>query len=416
MKKGRRMSASNSESKPAETHVEGLRIMNEHLADLIALAHDAIIVRDPASIILFWNQGAEHLYGWTEQEAIGKVSHELLQTRFPQSREVLDMLLGQWGRWEGQLIHKRRDGAQVIVESRQVLVRDTEKENQGSVSDQPMAILEINRDITEREQLQHEQVEAQARELTLQQTKERMDEFLGIVSHELRTPMTTIKGNIQLAKIRLQYAMRDLLDGDSALHTTLDEIQMMLDRAERQVNVQNRLVRDLLDISRIQAGKLDLQHEQNDLITIVNEAVADLQSAIPARTIHAIVPTEETIPVLADAERISQVINNYLTNALKFSPEDYSVEVRLEKEGKMARISVRDSGPGLSLSEQERVWERFYRVDGIKRQRGFGVGMGLGLHICRAIVVQHHGEVGVESKKGEGSTFWFTLPIAEDEC
>jgi signal transduction histidine kinase len=323
------------------------------------------------------------------------------------------MLLGQWGRWEGQLIHKRRDGAQVIVESRQVLVRDTEI--QESASDQPIAILEINRDITEREHLQHEQVEARSRELTLQQTKERMDEFLGIVSHELRTPMTTIKGNIQLAKIRLQYAMRGLLADNNALRNTLDEIQMMLDRAERQANVQNRLIRDLLDISRIQTGQLDLQHEQYDLITIVNEAVTDLQSAIPARTIHAIVPTEETIPVLADAERIGQVISNYLTNALKFSPEDCPVEVRLEKEGKMACISVHDSGPGLSPSEQEHIWERFYRVEGNKRQRGFGVGMGLGLHICRAIVEQHHGEVGVESKKGEGSTFWFTLPITEAE-
>ena len=407
------MSASSSESKPEETNLTGLRVMNSHLADLIALAHDAILVRDPESIIIFWNQGAEQLYGWSAQEAIGKVSHELLQTRFPQSHEVTDMVLGQWGRWEGQLTHTRRDGAQVIVESRQVLVRD--EGDQGSASAQPIAILEINRDITEREHLQHEQVEAQARELTLQQTKERMDEFLGIVSHELRTPMTTIKGNIQLAQIRLQYAMRGLLNGNDALHTTLDEIQMMLNRAERQVNVQNRLIRDLLDISRIQAGRLDLQHEEHDLIPIVNEAVADMQSAMPARTIHATTTTEETIPVLVDAERIGQVINNYLTNALKYSPEDLPVEVRLELEGKMARISVRDFGPGLSPSEQEHIWERFYRVEGVKRQRGFGVGMGLGLHICRAIVEQHHGEVGVESKKGEGSTFWFTLPIAKDK-
>src|SRR5579872_3436718 len=115
------MSASSSESKPEETNLTGLRVMNSHLADLIALAHDAILVRDPESIIIFWNQGAEQLYGWSAQEAIGKVSHELLQTRFPQSHEVTDMVLGQWGRWEGQLTHTRRDGAQVIVESRQVL-------------------------------------------------------------------------------------------------------------------------------------------------------------------------------------------------------------------------------------------------------------------------------------------------------
>ena len=84
----------------------------------------------------------------------------------------------------------------------------------------------------------------------------------------------------------------------------------------------------------------------------------------------------------------------------------------MKKEEKMVRVLVRDVGPGLTPSEQERIWERFYQVEGIKRQRGSSVGLGLGLHICRAIVEQHQGEVGIESVKGEGSTFWFTLPLA----
>jgi PAS domain S-box-containing protein len=398
------MSPGNFEREPDEINNVSQRVVNQHLAHLINLAHDAIIVRDPASTIIFWNQGARSLYGWTEDEALGKVSHLLLQTRFPQSNEVTDMTLEQLGQWEGQLIHTRRDGTLVIVESRQVLVRDT------GTSNQPTAILEINRDITEREQ-----IEAQALELTLQRTKGRMDEFLGIVSHELRTPMTTIKGNIQLAKMRLLYAMRSLPADNNMLLNVLEEIQMMLERAERQANVQNRLIRDLLDSSRIQSGQLDLQQDQLDLITIVNETIEDLQSAAPARSIHMIAPAEESIPVFVDAERISQVINNYVTNSLKYSPEDRPVEVRLEKKGSTARFSVRDQGPGLSPSEQEHIWERFYQVEGIKRQRGFSVGMGLGLYICRAIIEQLRGEVGVESTKEEGSTFWFTLPIAQDE-
>ena len=407
------MSAHHPEDISDEANEMALLIMNQHLAELVALAHDAIIVRDPDSVIIFWNQGAEQLYGWTKEEALGQVSHILLQTYFPQSREVINMVLEQWGQWEGLLTHTRRDGKQVIVESRQVLVRD--RENQDSGKGLSTAILEINRDITERESLQREQTEAQARELALQETKERMDEFLGVVSHELRTPMTTIKGNIQLAKYRLQYAARSLPPGNDPLSNTLVEIQMMLDRAERQVNVQNRLIRDLLDISRIQSEQLELQPDQYDLISIVNEAVEDLRSGTPGRTIHTIEPAEEFIPILADAERIGQVISNYLTNALKYSPEDRPVEVRVEKEGMKARISVSDQGPGLSPAEQERVWERFYRVEGIKRQRGFGLGLGLGLHICQAIIKQHGGEVGVESTEGEGSTFWFTLPIAEEE-
>ncbi len=403
------MNIKNSNNEDDKTTQESPHTIQQHLMHLIDLAHDAIIVRDPTSSIIFWNQGASFLYGWSEEEALGKISHQFLQTRFPRSLEATDRALEEWGQWEGHLIHTRKDGGEVIVESRQVLVREP------SISNQPTAILEINRDITERERLQHEQIEAQARELVLHKTNEQMDEFLGIVSHELRTPMTTIKGNIQLAKMRLQFAMRSLPTENDGLVHTLEEIYMMLERAERQANTQNRLIKDLVDSSRIQSGRLDLQEEYVDLSAIAQETMEDLQSAFPERMIHDSVPAGESIPVFVDAERIGEVINNYVTNALKYSPEDQPVGVRLERKGDKALFSVRDFGPGLSPSEQSHLWGRFQRVEGIKRQRGFAVGMGLGLYICRAIVEQHQGEVGVESVKGEGSTFWFTLPLAKDE-
>jgi signal transduction histidine kinase len=190
---------------------------------------------------------------------------------------------------------------------------------------------------------------------------------------------------------------------------------MMLERAERQANTQNRLIKDLVDSSRLQSGRLDLQEEHSDLNAITLETMKDLQSSFPERSIHISVPVGESIPVRVDAERISEVINNYVINALKYAPEGRPIEVQLEKKGDRALFSVRDSGPGLSPSEQAHIWDRFHRVEGIKRQRGFAVGMGLGLYICRAIIEQHRGEVGVESVKGEGSTFWFTLPLTEDE-
>jgi signal transduction histidine kinase len=118
--------------------------------------------------------------------------------------------------------------------------------------------------------------------------------------------------------------------------------------------------------------------------------------------------------VLADVDRIGQVMTNYLTNALKYSADDKRVTVGLEVDGAMARVSVHDAGPGIPAAEQERIWERFYRVPGIEHRSGSGIGLGMGLYISRTIVGRHHGHVGVKSHPGSGSTFWFTLPLLGD--
>jgi signal transduction histidine kinase len=118
------------------------------------------------------------------------------------------------------------------------------------------------------------------------------------------------------------------------------------------------------------------------------------------------------LPVYADAGRIEQAITNYLINALKYSPADRPVEVGVTVESnQQARVWVRDHGPGLPQEEQDLIWERFHRVKGVEVQSGAGVGLGLGLHISRMIVERHHGQVGVDSAPGQGSTFWFTLPL-----
>jgi signal transduction histidine kinase len=261
---------------------------------------------------------------------------------------------------------------------------------------------------------QNEELVLRERE-ELRAARERMDELLGIASHELRTPLTTIKGNIQLARMRLHHILRELGQAGAPFENELRELGDLLDRAERQVNAQNRLIRDLMDSSSIQAGRIALNPEPCDLARIVREAVEDQRGAIPARSIHIVMAEEETLPIIADAESIEQVVHNLLINALKYSPAQCPVEVRLERQEQAARVAVRDQGPGLTPAEQQQIWERFYQVKGMKRQKGFSAGLGLGLYICKAIIEQHHGKIGVESAKGEGSTFWFILPLASPQ-
>jgi len=172
------------------------------------------------------------------------------------------------------------------------------------------------------------------------------------------------------------------------------------------------LVVDLLDVSRIQAGRFDLRLTHFDLAAVVSEAVEEQRQIAPARDIRLQVPDRPRALVLADADRIRQVVTNYLTNALRYSRDDRPVDVRVRVQRGWARVGVRDEGPGLPRAKQQRIWERFHRAAGIPVVSGAGAGFGLGLHICKTIVEQHRGQIGLRSAPGRGSTFWFALAVA----
>ena len=237
----------------------------------------------------------------------------------------------------------------------------------------------------------------------------RKQEFLSMVSHELRTPLTSIMGFIDLALLCSDLFPRPLSPEAEKL---LDKMETGLKRAMGQVEVETRLVEELLEVSRLELLKFELSLQRENLITIVQETVTNQQQAARTRHIELVLPPEEQVPVLADAGRIGQALTNYLTNALKYAPVDQPISVRLEVTGSVARVSVRDQGPGLTPEQQQRVWERFYQVAAPDRQGPDG-GLGLGLAIARAIIEQHQGQVGVESAPGQGSTFWFTVPLAD---
>lgn len=270
--------------------------------------------------------------------------------------------------------------------------------------------------VIDRERLLQEGAEARARELALREANRRMEEFLSLAGHELRTPLTSVLGNVQLATQWLdEVQQQDRHEGaggrDEPVPKRLAQVSTLLRRMERQGRVLARLVGDLLDSSRIQAGRLELHPESCDLTALVREIVREHQQRAPQRTVRLDVPDQE-VPVIADAERIGQVLTNYLSNALKYAPPAQPITAGVAVAGLLARVWVRDEGPGLPPAEHGRVWERFYRVAGVEHQDGASVGLGLGLYISRTIVERHGGQVGVESSPGAGTAFWFTIPLA----
>ncbi len=264
-----------------------------------------------------------------------------------------------------------------------------------------------------RQRAVYEYAQEQARGLILSETNARTEEFVGIASHELRTPLTSLTMALRLIDRRLRlWAVRAVHEAppeEIPRHLEIEAIEELLSIAQQQVDRQNRLIGDLLDVSRIRANKLEFQVTRCDLATIVQDAVDEQRLSWPNRAITLDRP-DGSVYVNADAHRIGQVITNYLTNALKYSPEGAPVAVTLQEDGTSARVSVRDQGPGLTLEQRDHIWERFHRVLGITQQSGSGAGLGLGLYIARTIIQYHGGEVGMDSVTGSGSTFWFTLP------
>lgn len=269
--------------------------------------------------------------------------------------------------------------------------------------------------VVERDRLLRERAAAEDEALILAEANRRMDEFLSIASHEVRTPLTTIKANVHLARQRAErLAAKMQATGDDTTRD-MEAMVKLLSRAALAIERQNRLVNDLLDVSRIQQGRSELRVEPLDIVRLTRDVVEEQRVVYPGRHITLTLPrrgVSREVPVVADGDRIRQVIANYLVNALKYSDPQQPVATTLEVDGSNVRVTVADHGPGIPLAEREHIWERFHQVAGIDHQSGSHVGLGLGLYISRDIVERHGGHVGVEDAPGGGSIFWFTLPLA----
>ncbi|HEU5440019.1 MAG TPA: PAS domain-containing sensor histidine kinase [Ktedonobacterales bacterium] len=227
--------------------------------------------------------------------------------------------------------------------------------------------------------------------------RQRLD-IMRVVVHDLNNPVSALRLYVQMQQRRLAQGQPPLLPGDQLLS------QMDYGLARMQ-----RLLDDLRVATKVELGTLDVQRTRHDVAALCREEAA-AQQAVTGRAVQVQTPPQP-VWVEVDAERIGQVIANLLTNALKYSPPDRPVYVTVGTADGMARVVVRDEGPGIPSHEQQHLFEQFHRVAGIETQDGSG-GLGLGLYISKAIVTQHDGEMGVESAVGHGSTFWFNLPLS----
>lgn len=258
--------------------------------------------------------------------------------------------------------------------------------------------------------------ELEQNEAILREEQRMMDEFLNFASHQLRTPLTTINGNIQLVKRRLQAAMLDEQLPEEVFEK-FDPMYEMLNRAERQVHIQSGMVDSLLDTARIQAHRLELHQSPLNMVELAQSTIEKFRATTPNRQINLTISQQDPIIVYADPERIKQVLTNYITNAMRYSAPDRPIQVQLKLHNHTnptsATLCVHDEGPGIQEEDRERVWQRFYQIPSVKIQSGSGAGLGLGLHISKTIIERHGGQVGVTSTPGQGSTFWFTLPLMD---
>jgi PAS domain S-box-containing protein len=355
-------------------------------ARLLDLAHDAIIVCDANSHIRYWNRGAQTLYGWTAEEARGMESQALLKTVFPVSQQVIAEALSQVGHWEGTLTHTHRDGHQVVVESRQSLLRDS----QGKVT----RILEINRDVTDRLRAEVELRRAMGAAEAASRAK---SEFLANMSHEIRTPMNGVLGMTELA-----------------LDTPLSpEQRQYLELAHASAESLLAVINDVLDFSKIEAGKLDLDRAEFFLRECVDGTIKTLALRAHQKGLELACHIALAVPdaLIGDPGRLRQILVNLVGNAIKFTEKgEVIVDVRAESvtvDEVRLHVAVADTGIGIPPEKRQMIFEAFVQADA-STTRTYG-GSGLGLTISNRLVEMMGGRIWVESAVDRGSTFHFTV-------
>ncbi len=343
------------------------------LAQVVQFAADAIIVISEEGIISSWNTGAERLYGWKAKEAVGQNYSQLLT---PEKADEVLMRINstrQLRRVENvETIHKRKDGSDVNVSQSWSAIY--------TGADDVAAISVSARDTSEKKE-----------------AEKRVSEFYSMVSHELRTPLTSIRASMGLME-----------GGVAGKLSEMAEKLVLIARIETDRLI--RLINDILDIRKIEAGKLDLEIKSWSLTDLVESTIAAMKPMADLQRIAINTTAHFSGKVRYDRDRFIQVLTNLISNAIKFSPTDSEISVDAQLIDPLRlRISVSDVGPGIASDQLNKLFGRFQQLDSSdSRPKG---GTGLGLAISKEIVKEHGGTIGVDSVLGKGSTFWFEIPL-----
>jgi PAS domain S-box-containing protein len=349
---------------------ENLKQSEEKFRTLIEQSTDVVQLLSADGKILYTSESVKKILGYRPKEILGKDGLPYLHPndapRFFQEYSKLLEKPGNQITLEYRLKHKNSNWVWIEATGVNHL-------NNPAVR----AIVGNFRDITQRKLLEKQK-----------------DEFLGIASHELKTPVTSLKAFNQI----LERRFRQLGDEKSAL---------LLGKMDAQINKLTSLIQDLLDVSKVESGNLKLHKDYFNFDELIDEVVEEIQRTTDTHKI--IVAGKAKKNVYADRERIGQVMTNFLTNAVKYSPSNSPITVRSTAKNRVIQCSVKDCGFGIPKKDLPKVFERFFRVSA--KSHDTVPGMGLGLNIAAEIVNRHSGKIWVKSIYGKSSTFYFTLPI-----
>ncbi|GAB2684917.1 hypothetical protein GCM10027037_02840 [Mucilaginibacter koreensis] len=227
----------------------------------------------------------------------------------------------------------------------------------------------------------------------LKQDELRKNDFIGMVSHELKTPLTSLGGYLQILKLR---AKRD----------ANESMTVLLDKAGNQIAKMSRMIHSFLTVARLESGKIHLDEEVFDIEVLVEEIVEESRIAHPGHQLNFSACTSTLLQ--ADRDKIGQVITNFISNAVKYAPQNNSIDIVCMDDGELVELRVSDYGVGISEADKAKLFDRFYRVKNAATKNI--AGFGIGLYLCSEIIERHKGKIGVESTQGKGSTFYFKLP------